>query len=159
MVTLHQPKKLSFVPPILKRKFVMPEDPRELGTLIIIVGLSISLITSGPTAADLLAQHNAQEAKGKLVATSPFRAGIKQRMVGVYIFEDEAQVPASVRGSRVYLKAEAVPKTATIVWKRGRPQTAQVIYAYFDYLLGLPIGLATIAMGLWIARKKKAHRS
>jgi hypothetical protein len=154
MPETYQPKPISFVPPILKRKFIAPDNPREMGTLVFLIGLAIFLVSSYNNVSDIFTRMGKRATTGEFVATAPFRASNPSRLVGVYLFEDENKVPASVRGDRVYLKKNKVPKSAQIVWKRGRPQTAEVVGEYYDYLFGVPVGLGIMGLGLWIRRKR-----
>lgn len=150
MPNYHQPKNLSFVPPILRRKFIVPDKPRELGTLVIIIGLAISLMSAWPTAVDLTQWLGKRQMEAKRVAIVPYRASLKSRLVGVYLIEDENKVQVAVRGSRVYLSKEAVAPKALVVWQAGRSNKAKTLFQYLDYLLGLPIGLTIMAWGLTI---------
>ena len=140
MPTLHQPKKINFVPPILRRRFIVPDNPRELGTLVAIIGLAISLISAGPTLSDLSQWAGKRQTEAKLVATVPFRANLESRLVGVYLFDDDN-------------KAAVAPK-ALVVWRTGRSYKAKTLFQYLDYLLGLPIGLGILAWGLSIRVKR-----
>lgn len=158
MPNYHQPKNMSFVPPILRRKFIVPDNPRELGTLIAVIGLAIALISAGPTGLDLSHWMGKRQTEAKLVAIVPFRANLESRLVGVYLFEDENKLQVAVRGDRVYLsKAAAAPK-ALVVWRAGRSDKAKTVFQYLDYLLGLPVGLGILAFGLFI-RIKRPGRS
>ncbi|MCA3695046.1 hypothetical protein [Aquidulcibacter sp.] len=154
MPTYHQPKKMSFVPPILRRRFIVPDNPRELGTLVAIIGLAISLISAGPTVLDLTQWMGKRQAEAKLVATVPFRANLESRLVGVYLFDDENKLQVAVRGDRVYLSKAAVAPKALVVWRAGRSDKAKTLFQYLDYLLGLPIGLTVLAWGLTIRVKR-----
>lgn len=154
MPTYHQPKNMSFVPPILRRKFIVPGNPRELGTLIAIIGLAIALISAGPTGLDLSHWMGKHQTEAKLVATVPFRANLESRLVGVYLFEDENKLQVAVRGHRVYLSKAAVAPKALVVWRAGRSDKAKTLFQYLDYLLGLPIGLGILAFGLFIRVKR-----
>jgi hypothetical protein len=154
MPTYHQPKNMSFVPPILRRKFIVPGNPRELGTLIAIIGLAIALISAVPTGLDLSHWMGKHQTEAKLVATVPFRANLESRLVGVYLFEDENKLQVAVRGHRVYLSKAAVAPEALVVWRAGRSDKAKTLFQYLDYLLGLPIGLGILAFGLFIRVKR-----
>ncbi|MFN5269890.1 MAG: hypothetical protein ACK5DN_06995 [Hyphomonadaceae bacterium] len=151
----HQPKNLSFVPPILRRKFIVPDKPRELGNLVVIIGLAISLMSAWPTAVDLSQWMGKRYTEAKRVAIVPYRASLQSRLVGVYLIEDENKVQVAVRGSRVYLSKEAVAPKALVVWRAGRSDKAKTLFQYLDYLLGLPIGLGIVAWGLHIRTKRQ----
>ncbi len=151
----HQPKNLSFVPPILRRKFIVPDKPRELGNLVVIIGLAISLMSAWPTAVDLTQWMGKRYTEAKRVAIVPYRASLQSRLVGVYLIEDENKVQVAVRGSRVYLSKEAVAPKASVVWRAGRSDKAKTLFQYLDYLLGLPIGLGIVAWGLYIRTKRQ----
>jgi hypothetical protein len=155
MAQQYQPKPISFVPPILKRKFIAPDNPREMGTLVMIFGFAILMVSAWPNVADLMTRLGTRSASGTYVGEVPFRSNNAQRMVGVYVFKDEAQTPFGVRGERVFTNKAKVPKTASVVWPRGRPQKAKVVGEYYDYLLGIPVGLAVFGFGLWLRRKRK----
>jgi hypothetical protein len=150
MPTYHQPKKMSVVPPILRRRFIVPDNPRELGTLVAIIGLAISLISSGPTILDLSNSMGKRQTEAKLIATVPFRANLESRLVGVYLFDDESKLQVAVRGDRVYLSKAAVAPRALVMWRAGRSDKAKTVFQYLDYLLGLPIGLGILVWGLSI---------
>lgn len=154
MPKYHQPKNMSFVPPILRRKFIVPDNPRELGTLIAIIGLAICLISAGPTVVDLGHWMGKRQTEAKLVATVPFRANLESRLVGVYLFEDENKLQVAVRGDRVYLSKAAVAPKALVVWRSGRSDKAKTVFQYLDYLFGLPIGLGILAWGLFSRVKR-----
>jgi hypothetical protein len=154
MAQQYQPKPINFVPPILRRKFIAPDNPREMGTLVMLIGLAVVITSSWNNVDEALTRMGKRVATGELVATAPFRSGNKQRMVGVYIFKDETKVPVGVRGDRVFTRRANIPKQADIVWKRGRSQSASVVGEYYDHLLGLPIGIAIMGFGLWISRKR-----
>jgi hypothetical protein len=150
----HHPKPVSFVPPLLRRKFVTPDNPREMGTLVMLIGFAILFVSAWTGISDTLASMGKKSAIGERVAVAPFRSGNAARMVGVYVFKDEASIPSGVRGSRVYYEKTKVPKTARVVWPRGRSQKAQVVFQHLDHLFGLPIGLGVLGFGLWIRRKR-----
>ncbi|WP_085338152.1 hypothetical protein [Aquidulcibacter paucihalophilus] len=154
MPNYHQPKNMSFVPPILRRKFIVPDNPRELGTLVVIIGLAISLMSAWPTAVDLTHWMGKRHIEAQRVAIVPYRASLQSRLVGVYLIEDENKVQVAVRGSRVYLKKEAVAPKAWVVWEAGRSDKARTLFQYLDYLWGLPIGLGILAWGLHIRTKR-----
>jgi hypothetical protein len=154
MPQIHQPKQLNFVPPVLRRKFIAPDNPREMGTLVMLIGLAIIIVSGWAGVSDLLAGMGKKSAIGERVAVAPFRSNNTTRMVGVYIFNDEQNVPRGVRGSRVYYQKAKVPKSARVVWPRARAQKATVIYQHLDHLLGLPVGLAVLGFGMWIRRKR-----
>lgn len=149
-----QPKPLNFIPPVLRRKFIAPDNPREIGNLIIIVGLAIFIVSMWSFVTDTFVRMGTRSAAGELVASAPFRSGNAQRMVGVYLFKDESSLPVAVRGDRVFTRKAKIPETAHVVWPRGRSQKARVIGEYHDYLLGAPIGLAVIGFGFWVRRKR-----
>jgi hypothetical protein len=154
MAQQHKPKPISFVPPILRRKFIAPGNPREMGTLVIIVGIAIILVSAWTNVSEVFARVDKRSATGELVATAPFRSSNALRMVGVYIFVDEAKAPFAVRGDRVFTRKAKVPKQAQIVWPAGRPQRARVVGGYYDQLLGLPFGIAILGFGLWLRRPR-----
>lgn len=154
MVQTYQPKPISFVPPILRRKFIAPDNPREMGTLVIIVALAVLLVSAWNWVDDRFAAAGAQAASGRLVSTSPYQSGNAQRMVGVYVFAGEAGQPFAVRSNRVRLRKADVPKQARIVWRSGLEHRARVIGEYRDYLLGIPVGLVIFGFGLWLRRKR-----
>jgi hypothetical protein len=154
MAQQYHPKPISFVPPILKRKFIAPDNPRELGTLVMLIGFAIVLVSGWSGVADTLTSLGKRSTIGTRVAEAPFRSGNAQRMVGVYLFEDEAKVPSGVRGDRVFTNKAKIPKQARIVWPRGRAQKAKVVFEHLDHLLGVPIGFGVLGFGLWIRRKR-----
>ena len=154
MAQYHQPKNLSVVPPILRRKFIVPDNPRELGSLVAIIGVAISLTCAWPSAYDVISLIGKQQAQAKLVASVPYRASLATRLVGVYLLKDETNALVAVRGNRVYLKKAAIAKEARVVWKAGRSSQAQAVFEYLDYLAGLPIGLAVFAWGLLLRTKR-----
>jgi hypothetical protein len=154
MAQYHQPKNLSVVPPILRRKFIVPDNPRELGSLVAIIGVAISLTCAWPSAHDLFSLFGKQQAQAKLVASVPYRASLETRLVGVYLFKDETNALVAVRGNRVYLKKAAIANKVTIVWKSSRSTQAKGVFEYLDYLLGLPIGLGIFGWGLTLLTKK-----
>jgi hypothetical protein len=154
MAQQFQPKPISFVPPILKRKFIAPDNPREMGTLVMLIGFAVILVSGWNNVSDVFTRMGKRAAIGDLVASAPFRSSNKVRIVGVYIFEDEAKMPVGVRGDRVFTRKAKIPKKAEVVWPRGRSQKARVVGEYYDYLLGLPIGAAIFAFGFWLRRKR-----
>jgi hypothetical protein len=154
MAQNYQPKPINFVPPILRRKFIAPDNPREIGTVIIIVGLAILIVSMWAFVSDSLTRMGTRSATGEFVASAPFRSGNAQRMVGVYIFKDEANIPVAVRGERVFVRKAKIPRKAHVVWPRGRPTKATVIGEYMDYLFGTPFGIAIIGFGIWMRRKR-----
>jgi hypothetical protein len=154
MAQQFQPKPISFVPPILKRKFVAPDNPREMGTLVMLIGFAIIMVSGWSGVADTFASLGKKSATGTKVAEAPFRSGNAQRMVGVYIFQDEAKVATGVRGDRIFTSKAKVPKQAHVVWPRGRPQQARVVFGYLDYLLGVPVGIGIFGFGFWLRRKR-----
>jgi hypothetical protein len=154
MAQYHQPKNLSVVPPILRRKFIVPDNPHELGSLVAIIGVAISLACAWPSAHDLYSLIGNRQAQAKLVAAAPFRASLETRLVGVYLLKDETNSLVAVRGNRVYLNKKAIAQEATIVWKSGRSDRAQAVFEYTDYLFGLPIGLGIFGWGLMLLTKK-----
>jgi hypothetical protein len=154
MAQYHQPKNLSVVPPILRRRFIVPDNPRELGSLVAIIGVAISLTCAWPSAYDLFSLMGKQQAQAKLVAFVPYRASLETRLVGVYLLKDETNALVAVRGNRVYLKKAAIANKATVVWKSGRSSQARTVFEYLDYLLGLPIGLGIFGWGLTLLTKK-----
>jgi hypothetical protein len=151
---IHQPKQLNFVPPLLRRRFVAPDNPREMGTLVMLVGLAIILVSGWAGVSDFLTSIGKKSAIAERVAFAPYRSGNAARMVGVYVFQDEQKVPRGVRGSRVTYDKAKVAKTARVVWPRGRSQKAEIIYQHLDHLLGLPVGFGVLGFGLWIRRKR-----
>lgn len=157
MPTYHQPKPISFVPPILRRKFVMPDNKREQGTMIALVGLAVCLVTAGPTVKDLAYLPGKRVVEAPRVTTAPHRANLAGRMVGVYLFKDETGVELVARGDRVYTQRKLVPAKASVVWKAGRANKARVVFQYQDYLLGLPVGLAILSLGLWMRFARPAR--
>jgi hypothetical protein len=154
MAQQYHPKPISFVPPILKRKFIAPDNPKEMGTLVMLIGFAIIMVSAWSNVTDLLVSYGKKSAMGTRVAEAPFRSGNAQRMVGVYLFEDEAKVPAGVRGERVFTNKAKVPNQARVVWPRARPQKARVVFEYLDYLLALPIGFGVFGFGMWLKRKR-----
>jgi hypothetical protein len=154
MAQQFQPKPVNFVSTSLRRKFIAPDNPREMGALVILIGLAVLIVSTWALMSDTLQTMGARSQNGELVATAPFRSSNAQRMVGVYIFNDEANVPVAVSSSRVYLRNASVPKSAKVIWPRGRPAQAKVVGEYYDYLLGAPIGLGIIGFGLWLRRKR-----
>jgi hypothetical protein len=155
MAQQYTPKPISFVPPILKRKFIAPDNPREMGTLVMLIGLAIMLVSSWNNVSDVFTRMGKRAATGEFVATAPFRSSNKVRMVGVYIFKDETNMPVGVRGERIFVRKAKVPKKAEVVWPRGRSQKARVVGEHYDHLLGLPIGMAIFGFGLWLRRKRE----
>ena len=154
MAQYHQPKNLSVVPPILRRKFIVPDNPRELGSLVAIIGVAISLTCAWPSANDLFSLIGKQQAQANLVAAVPYRANLESRLVGVYLLQDETNALVAVRGNRVYLKKAAIAKEAKLVWSAGRSTQAKAVFEYLDYLFGLPIGLGIFAWGLLLRAKR-----
>ncbi len=154
MAQQYQPKPISFTPPILRRKFIAPDNPREMGTLVMIVGFVIIFVSAWNNIGDVWAGMGTRSASGKFVATAPYRSGNEQRMVGVYIFYDESQVAVGVRGERVFTNKSVIPKKAHVVWPSGRPQKARVVGEYYDFLFGLPVGIAVFGFGIWLRRKR-----
>jgi hypothetical protein len=154
MAQQFQPKPISFVPPILKRKFIAPDNPREMGTLVMLIGFAIIIVSGWNNVADMIARFDKRTAIGEFVATAPFRSSNPVRMVGVYVFEDEAKMPVGVRGERIFVRKAKVPRKAEVVWPRGRSQKARIVGEYYDYLLGVPIGLGILAFGFWLRRKR-----
>jgi hypothetical protein len=150
----YQPKPISFLPPILRRKFILPGNPREMGTLVMIIGMAIILVSVWSNVSEAFARFGKRSSTGELAATAPFRSSNALRVVGVYIFVDEAKVPAAVRGDRVFTRKAKVPKQAQIVWPAGRPQRARVVGEYYDQLLALPVGVAILGFGLWMRRPR-----
>lgn len=150
----HHPKPVSFVPPLFRRKFIAPDNPREMGTLVMLIGLAILIVSLWTGVLDLSAAVGKKSAIGDQVAVAPYRSANAARIVGVYIFTDERGVPSGVRGSRVFFEKAKVPKSARVVWPRGRPQKARVVYQHLDHLFGLPVGLSVIGFGLWLRRKR-----
>ena len=134
----YKPKPISFLPPILRRKFILPGNPREMGTLVMIIGMAIILVSVWSNVSEAFARFGKRSSTGELAATAPFRSSNALRVVGVYIFVDEAKVP----------------KQAQIVWPAGRPQRARVVGEYYDQLLALPVGVAILGFGLWIRRPR-----
>jgi hypothetical protein len=155
MAQQYQPKPISFVPPILKRKFVAPDNPREMGTLVMLIGFAVIIVSGWNNVSDLFTRVGKRTATGEIVASAPFRSSNKVRMVGVYLFRDEGNLPVGVRGDRIFTRKAKIPKTAQVVWPRGRSQKAHVVGEYYDYLLGLPIGAAIFAFGFWLRRKRE----
>jgi hypothetical protein len=154
MVQQYQPKPINFVPPNLRRKFITPDNPREMGTLVILIAISVTVVSAWNNVADVFTKMGTRTGAGEFVATAPFRSQNKQRMVGVYVFKDEAKVTLGVRGDRVFTRSAKVPREAVVVWPPGRPQKARVVGEYYDHLLGIPVGLAIFAFGLWLRRKR-----
>jgi hypothetical protein len=150
----YQPKPISFVPPALKRKFIAPDNPREMGNLVILVSIAILIVTLWSGVADLVTSFGKQSAIGQRVAEAPFRSSSQARLVGVYLFEDEAKIQNAVRGERVFVDRTKIPKTARVVWPRGRPQKARVVFENLYQLFGIPIGIGVFGLGLWIRRKR-----
>ena len=154
MAQQFQPKPINFIPPILRRKFIAPDNPREMGTLVMLIGLAVLIVSAWNNVSDLGTRVGKRAGSGEFVASAPFRSGNAQRMVGVYIFKDENQIPVGVRGDRVFTRKAKIPVKADVVWPRGRPQKAQVVGEYYDHLLGLPVGLAIFGFGMWLRRKR-----
>jgi hypothetical protein len=154
MAQQYHPKPISFVPPILKRKFVAPDNPREMGTLVMLIGFAVIVVSGWNGVRDTVVKIGKRSGVGEMVASAPFRSGNAQRMVGVYIFPDEAKLPVAVRGDRVFTRKAKIPKTAHVVWPNGRPQKALVVDEYLDYLLGVPVGFGIFGFGLWLRRKR-----
>jgi hypothetical protein len=154
MRELYEPKDVSFVPPILRRKWIAPNTPKELGLALILIGLAISCVSLAPVVWDSFDQMGKPSAQGQHVTEAPFRSGAAQRMVGVYLFKDESGVTYSARGGRVYTDKKAIPKQMQVIWPLGRPQAARTIFNYLDYLFALPVGLFVIGMGFWVQRKR-----
>ena len=147
-------KPISLVPAALKRKFITPDNPREMGTLVMLIGFAVFMVSGCNNVSDVFTRMGTRTATGEFVASAPFRSSNKQRMVGVYIFKDEANVPVGVRGDRVFTRRAKIPKQAVVVWPPGRPQKARVVGEYYDHLLGLPVGLAIFGFGIWLRRKR-----
>ena len=154
MTQQFQPKPINFIPPVLRRKFIVPDNPREMGTLVVIIGLVIMIVSGWNNIADLFAQMGKRHASGAFVASAPFRSNNAQRMVGVYLFKDEGGLDVGVRGERVFTNRASIPKKASIVWPSGRSQKARLVGEYYDHLFGLPVGLAIFGFGLWLRRKR-----
>jgi hypothetical protein len=154
MVQKYQPLSMNFLPPILKRKFIAPGTPREMGAFVMIVGFAVFVVSAWPSVADLVASKGKRSTMGEFVAGVPSVADNQSRLVGVYIFTDENKAPAAVRGERIRPTAAALPKKARVVWSSGRAQKARVVGEYPDYLFGIPIGLAIFGFGMWLRRKR-----
>jgi hypothetical protein len=154
MAQQYHPKPISFVPPILKRKFIAPDNPREMGTLVMLIGFAIILVSGWSAVADTLTSLGKESTLGARIGEAPFRSGNAQRMVGVYLFEDDAKVPTGVRGERVFTNKAKMPKQARVVWPRGRSQKAKVVFEQLDHLLVVPIGFGVFGYGLWLRRKR-----
>ena len=154
MAQKFQPTPINFVPPILRRKFIAPDNPREMGTLVMLIGLAVLVVSSWNNVSDIFTRMGTRATSGEFVATAPFRSGNAQRMVGVYIFNDEAKMPVGVRGERVFTRKTKIPRKAEVVWRSGRPQKARIVGEYYDYLLGIPVGLAILGFGMWLRRKR-----
>jgi hypothetical protein len=154
MAQQFQPKPINFVPPILRRKFIAPDNPRELGTLVMLIGFAVFVVSAWSNVNDVFTRMGKRSTTGEFVASAPFRSSNAQRMVGVYVFKDEANTTFGVRGDRVYTRRAKIPRKATVVWPNGRSQKARVVGEYYDYLLGLPIGAAIFGFGLWLRRKR-----
>jgi hypothetical protein len=150
----YHSKPVNFVPPLLRRRFIAPDNPREMGTLVMLFGLAIVFVSAWAGVMDFVASIGKKTALGERVAVAPYRSGNAARMVGVYVFVDEQKVPLGVRASRVYFDKAKVPKQARIIWPRARPQRARVVYQYLDHLFGLPIGFVVVGFGLWLSRKR-----
>lgn len=150
----YEPKEVNFIPPILRRKWIAPGTPKELGLAIILVGLAVAIVSSSFTIWDTIDRIGKQSAAGTYITFSPFRAGMSERIVGVYIFTDETGVQVPVRGARMFMDREKIPKQARLIWPNGRSQAARPIYEYLDYLLAFPVGLALIGLGVWVRRKR-----
>jgi hypothetical protein len=155
MAQKYVPKPISFAPPILKRKFIAPDNPREMGAMVMIIGFVITTVCAWPTVNDIKVSQGAMSATAKLVANAPHRLGNESRLVGAYLFQDEVNADEAVRSNRIHANGTRIPKTARVVWPKGRPQKAQVIGEYHDYLLGVPIGLGIFGFGLWLRRKRE----
>jgi hypothetical protein len=155
MAQQYQPKPISFVPPILRRKFIAPDNPREMGTLVMLIGFAIFMVSAWAGVADVVTSFGKRSAIGTKVAEAPFRSGNGARMVGVYLFDDEAKVTAWVRGERVYTNKAKVLKQVRVVWPKGRPQRARVVYEQLDYLWGVPVGFGVFGFGMWLRRKRE----
>jgi hypothetical protein len=149
-----QPKPINIVPSALRRRFIAPDNPREMGTLVILIAIAVIVVSAWNNVSDVVTRIDKRATMGEFVATAPFRSSNKQRMVGVYIFKDEANVAVGVRGERVFVRTAKVPRKAHIVWPRGRPQKAKVVGEYYDYLIGLPVGFVIFGFGLWLRRKR-----
>jgi hypothetical protein len=154
MAQNYTPKPISFVPPILKRKFIAPDNPREMGTLVMLISFAVVGVALWPSLSDALTSYGARSAKAEYVGSAPYRSGNEARKVGVYVFQDEANANVGVRGNRVHTNQAAIPKSAHVVWPKGRAQKAKVIYEHKDYLVAVPIGLAIFGFGLWLRRKR-----
>jgi hypothetical protein len=154
MAQNYQPKPINFVPPILRRKFIAPDNPREIGNVVIIVGLAILAVSTWASINDVFVAMGTRNSKGDLVASAPFRSNNPVRMVGVYIFKDERGTLMGVRGERIFVRKASIPKKANVVWPRGRSGQAKVVGEYWDYLWGAPIGLSVIGFGFWVRRKR-----
>jgi hypothetical protein len=154
MAQQYHPKPISFVPPLFRRKFIAPDNPREMGTLVMLIGFAIVMVSAWANVADVFASLGKQSATGTRVAQAPYRSGNVARMVGVYVFVDDYKVPTGVRGSRVYTNKAKIPRNARVVWPRGRSQKAQVVFENLDHLWGVPVGLGVLWLGIWVRRKR-----
>ena len=154
MAQQFQPKPINLVPPSLRRKFIVPGSPREMGTLVMLIGLAVIIVSAWANVADVFTRIDKRTATGEFVASAPFRSGNAQRMVGVYIFTDDAKLPIGVRGERVFTRKANIPRKAEVVWPSGRPQKARVVGEYYHYLFGVPVGFAIFGFGLWLRRKR-----
>lgn len=154
MAQQYQPKPISFVPPILKRKFIAPDNPREMGTLVMLIGFAIFVVSGWSGVADSVSSLGKRSATATKVAQAPFRSGNAVRMVGVYVFKDEVGAATGVRGERIFTRSAKIPKQAHVVWPRGRPQKARVVFEHLDYLFGVPVGLCVFGFGMWLRRKR-----
>jgi hypothetical protein len=150
----YEPKDVSFVPPILRRKWIAPTSPKEVGMALILIGIATSAVSAGPVVWDTIDAVGKPTATGQRVAQAPFRSGASQRMVGVYLFKDQSNVSFAARGGRVFTDKKQIPAQMRVIWPNGRPQAARTIYNHTDYLLALPVGLIIIGFGVWTWRKR-----
>jgi hypothetical protein len=156
----YQPIRL--VSPALKRalsrKFILPDDPREQSLGIIIVALACVIGAGWSPMAEVVASVGAERADARLAQAIPYRGKIEQRLVGLYVYRDADGRARMTRSTRVRLKPEAFPVTATVVHPRGQPEKARTVGEYRDRWPVLGGGLALLGFGLWWRMRPRAAR-
>jgi hypothetical protein len=146
------PKPMRFALPLSSKRFIMPGNRREMGLAVQMVGLATLIVSAWGPSQEAWAHIGARKTDAERVGIIPYRGQIEQRLVGVYVFRDEAGVLSSVNGSRVRLNKETVPQLVKVVWPNGRPQEARVVGEYLDRWLGVLAGALLLGLSFWLRR-------